>query len=36
MNLSVRVTGGWQGDNPLIATLQKTDIPLRVIGPWKH
>lgn len=36
MNLLVRVTGGWQGDNPLIATLQKTDIPLRVFGPWKQ
>lgn len=35
MNLLVRVTGGWQGDNALIATLQKTDIPLRVFGPWK-
>ncbi|MEG3136173.1 outer membrane assembly protein AsmA [Rouxiella sp. T17] len=36
MNLLVRVTGGWQGDNALIATLQKTDIPLRVFGPWKQ
>ncbi|EIC85155.1 putative assembly protein [Serratia sp. M24T3] len=36
MNLLVRVTGGWKGDNPLIATLQKTDIPLRVFGPWKQ
>lgn len=36
MKLLVRVTGGWQGDNPLIATLQKTDIPLRVFGPWKQ
>jgi AsmA protein len=36
MKLLVRVTGGWQGDNPLITTLQKTDIPLRVFGPWKQ
>lgn len=36
MNLLVRVTGGWQGDNALITTLQKTDIPLRVFGPWKQ
>jgi AsmA protein len=36
MNLRVKITGGWQGDNDLIATLQKTEIPLRVFGPWKQ
>jgi len=34
MNLNVRVTGGWKGNNDLIARLQNTDIPLRVYGPW--
>ncbi|MBF6638065.1 outer membrane assembly protein AsmA [Rouxiella silvae] len=34
MNLLVRVSGGWQGDNALINMLQKTDIPFRVYGPW--
>ncbi len=36
MNLSVRVTGGWKGNNDLIARLQNTDIPLRVYGPWSQ
>ncbi|ADW73364.1 AsmA family protein [Rahnella aceris] len=34
MNLLIRVTGGWKGDNNLINTLKTTDIPLRVYGPW--
>jgi AsmA protein len=34
--MRVKITGGWQGDNDLIATLQKTEIPLRVFGPWKQ
>lgn len=34
MNLSVRVIGGWKGNNDLITRLQNTDIPLRVYGPW--
>ncbi|MFC0229311.1 outer membrane assembly protein AsmA [Serratia aquatilis] len=34
--LNVLVTGGWQGNNELIAQLRKTPIPLRVYGPWKQ
>lgn len=36
MTLSVLVTGGWQGNNDLIAQLIKTPIPLRVYGPWEQ
>ncbi|TQI79799.1 AsmA protein [Serratia fonticola] len=36
MTLNVLVTGGWQGDNALIAQLTKTPIPLRVYGPWQQ
>lgn len=36
MTLNVLVTGGWQGDNALIAQLTKTAIPLRVYGPWQQ
>ncbi|MFZ1871223.1 MAG: outer membrane assembly protein AsmA [Chania sp.] len=36
MTLNVLVTGGWQGDNALIAQLMKTPIPLRVYGPWEE
>lgn len=36
MNLMVRVTGGWKGDNGLISRLQNTDIPLRVYCPWSQ
>lgn len=36
MTLSVLVTGGWQGDNALIAQLRKMPIPLRVYGPWEQ
>lgn len=34
LTLNVLVTGGWQGNNALIATLRETPIPLRVYGPW--
>jgi AsmA protein len=30
----VTVTGGWEGDNKLVAMLKDTPIPLRVYGPW--
>lgn len=36
INLSVRVIGGWKGNNDLINRLQNTDIPLRVYGPWSQ
>lgn len=36
MQLNVLVTGGWQGNNDLIAQLTKTPIPLRVYGPWEQ
>ncbi|PVD45060.1 outer membrane assembly protein AsmA [Serratia liquefaciens] len=36
MALNVRVTGGWQGRSDLIEQLQKTQIPLRVYGPWNQ
>jgi AsmA protein len=36
MNLNVRVVGGWRGNDSLIKTLQQTDVPLRVYGPWKQ
>ncbi|OMQ25819.1 outer membrane assembly protein AsmA [Serratia oryzae] len=36
MTLNVLVTGGWQGDNALIAQLRRTPIPLRVYGPWEQ
>ncbi|MBH1892319.1 outer membrane assembly protein AsmA [Serratia marcescens] len=36
MALNVRVTGGWQGRGELIEQLQKTQIPLRVYGPWQQ
>lgn len=36
MKLNVRVTGGWKGNNDLIARLQNTEIPLRVYGPWSQ
>lgn len=36
MNLLVKILGGWQGDNDLITTLQNSEIPLRVFGPWSQ
>ncbi|WON78131.1 outer membrane assembly protein AsmA [Serratia sp. UGAL515B_01] len=36
VTLNVLVTGGWQGNNELIAQLSKMPIPLRVYGPWKQ
>lgn len=36
VTLNVLVTGGWQGNNELIAKLRQTPIPLRVYGPWKQ
>lgn len=34
MNLAVRVMQGWNGQSSLVKTLQNTDIPLRIYGPW--
>ncbi|UAN53261.1 outer membrane assembly protein AsmA [Serratia sp. JSRIV002] len=34
LTMNVLVTGGWQGNNALIAQLRETPIPLRVYGPW--
>lgn len=34
MNLSVRVMGGWSGQDSLVKLLQDTNIPLRIYGPW--
>ncbi|CAM3270702.1 MULTISPECIES: outer membrane assembly protein AsmA [Yersinia] len=34
MNLAVRVIQGWNGQDKLVKTLQNTDIPLRIYGPW--
>lgn len=31
----VLVSGGWQGDDKLIAWLKETPVPLRVYGPWQ-
>ncbi|WP_199063072.1 outer membrane assembly protein AsmA [Serratia sp. ASV30] len=36
LTMNVRVTGGWQGNNALIAQLRETPIPLRVYGPWEQ
>lgn len=36
LTLNVLVTGGWQGNNALIAQLRETPIPLRVYGPWEQ
>jgi AsmA protein len=34
LTMNVLVTGGWQGNNALIAQLRETPIPLRVYGSW--
>ncbi|MDR3432629.1 MAG: outer membrane assembly protein AsmA [Rouxiella aceris] len=36
MNLLVKILGGWQGDNDLITSLQNSEIPLHVFGPWRQ
>ncbi|MFN3068196.1 outer membrane assembly protein AsmA [Serratia sp. J2] len=36
LTMNVLVTGGWQGNNALIAQLRETPIPLRVYGPWEQ
>jgi AsmA protein len=36
INFGVQVTGGWKGDNALIAGLQKTAVPLRIYGGWDN
>jgi len=36
INFGVQVTGGWKGENALIAALQKTAVPLRIYGGWDN
>lgn len=33
---NVQVSGGWQGDDKLVAWLKETPVPLRVYGPWQQ
>lgn len=36
ITFGVQVTGGWKGDNALIAALQQTAVPLRLYGGWDN
>lgn len=36
INFGVQVTGGWKGDNDLIAMLRQTAVPLRIYGGWDN
>lgn len=36
INFGVQVSGGWKGDNSLIATLRQTPVPLRIYGGWDN
>ncbi|PIJ50546.1 outer membrane assembly protein AsmA [Erwinia sp. OLTSP20] len=36
MTFAITVTGGWQGNSPLVQRLQNTPIPLRIYGSWNN